>query len=137
MTMTPYDRMPTDDTPTIDAWDPTGPNADDGAWREVTDPGEIARLGAALTAAAGGNVYVADDPTDEVRGAPKGIAAPAPDGWTDDDGYRHAPALLPSDLHRRPVPEVWGDLGVPDPAITFDRGLADSLDIDAAMFDPL
>ena len=137
MTMTPYDQRPTDDTPTMHAWDPRGPAVGDGAWREVTDPAEIARLDATLAVGAVGDVYVAYDPAYEVWIAPEGVAAPAPDGWTIDDGYMHDPAFPPPNLHLSPASEVWGEPGVPDPAIALNRGIADPLDIDAAMFDPL
>ncbi len=104
MTMTPYDQRPTDDTPTIHAWDLTGPNMGDGAWREVTDSAP------------------------EVWVAPAGVAAPPPERWTIDDGYMHDPALPPPDPRLSPVPDL---------AIALDRGVADPLDIDAAVFDPL
>jgi len=137
MTMTLYDQTPTDDTPTIHAWDPTGPNMGDGAWREVTDPAEIASFDAALTAGAVGDVYVAYDPAYEVWVAPAGVAAPAPDGWTSDDGSMHDPPLPPPDLHLSSASEVWGEPGVTDLEIALDRGIADPLAIDAALFDPL
>ena len=147
MTMTPYDRTPTDDTPTMHAWDPTGPAVGDGAWRAVTDPTEMAYLDAALAVGAVGDVYVADDPTYEVWIAPEGVAAPAPDGWTCDDGYMLDPAYETVDLHLHPAPDdgmmrpdaddtVWrsaSDVGAPDRAR--DHGAPAPFDIDAAVCD--
>lgn len=115
MTMTPYDQRPTDDTPTIHAWDPTEPAVGDGAWHEVTDPAEIARLDAALAVGAVGDVYVAYDHAYEVWIVPEGGAALAPDGWTIDDGYMHDPALPPPDLHLSPEPEEWAIQVCPTP----------------------
>ncbi len=93
-------------SPAIHTWDPTGPDVGDGGWRVVTDPAEIAQLDVTLVTGAVGEVYVAYTPTYEVWITPEGVAAPAPDGWTIDDGYVPDPALPPSDLHLSQAPKV-------------------------------